>query len=210
MADSTIIEIVEQFKSRDIAKRMAAVSRAAGEGSPESVAILVKALQDSSWSLREHAVARTAEAGEAAIPSLVRLLESGVWYARASAARVLETTGDERALVALALQTGDANVSVSQASEKSLAAVIDRIGQERALGALAACPAADQGRCSVALHKVRPALADRWEAEGGSIVSEDAAAYDLGKDAAAGRLQNLRKAVKAALKQDTKDDDEEP
>ena len=210
MADSTIIEIVEQFKSRDIARRMAAVSRAAEAGTPEAVALLVKALQDPSWSLREHAVASAAAAGEPAKPSLVRLLGSGVWFARASAARVLEVTGDERALVPLALQTGDANASVSQAAGKSLSAVIDRIGPVRSLDALAACPAAERARCSDALRKVRPALAERWEAEGGAAVSEDVAAYDPGKDGTAGHLQNLRKAVRAALKQDTKDDDEEP
>jgi hypothetical protein len=110
----------------------------------------------------------------------------------------------------LLLQASDANASASQAAGKALAAVIERAGAEGSLAALSACPDAGRGRCAAALRKTQPELAARWEAGGGTMVSEDAAAYAREQDDAASRLQNLRKSVKSALKQDTRDDDEEP
>ncbi len=201
MPDSSIIEIIEQFKSRDSARRMTAVDRAARDGSPAAVALLVKALQDQSWSLREHAVTAAAGAGRAAVPSLVRLLNCGVWYAREAAARVLERTGDASCLAPLSRQAGDANASAAESSRRALAAVLSRIEPEKALAALASCPRCELGGCLPAIRQIDPPLAERLE--------RAAAEFSTPAADAADRLQGLRRAIRAALKRDSSEDDEE-
>lgn len=208
MADAPVLEMVEQFKSRDIAKRMTAVSRAAELATPEAVALLVKALQDQSWSLREHAVACAARAGGAAVPSLVRLLAGGVWFARSSAARVLAATGDARAVAALAEQASDGNATVAREAAAALAAVLSRTGREEALARLAGLPAAERERAMPGLTAADPELASRLRQEPDR--SDPGPAGREQADASAARLQGLRKALKAALRQDARDDDEEP
>jgi HEAT repeat protein len=210
MNDGAIIEIVEQFKSRDIAKRTAAVARAAGHGSPEAVALLVKALQDPSPSLRDRAVDAVCQAGPAALAPLLRLLTGGVWFARASAARVLERIGTAAALPRLLQQCSDGNRSVSQAAAQAVTAIVARCGEDESLRQLIPLPAASRRQCAAVLAHLRPELAQQLSALPADAVAEDAAAYQASQQQAGGRLQDLRKAVKAALKQDSRDDDEEP
>ena len=210
MNDGAIIEIVEQFKSRDIAKRMTAVARAAEQRGPEAVALLVKALQDQSPSLRQRAVDAMCQAGPAALAPLLRLLTSGVWFARASAALVLERIGTAESLPQLLRQCDDANRSVAQAAAQAANAIVSRCGQDEALCLLLPLQGAARRQAVDALGRLRPELAQQLALIPAEAVSEEAARYAAKPELAGSRLQDLRKAIKAAQKQDSKDDDEEP
>ncbi|HTY08058.1 MAG TPA: HEAT repeat domain-containing protein [Candidatus Edwardsbacteria bacterium] len=210
MNDSAIVEIVEQFKSRDITRRMAAVSRAAEHRGPEAIALLVKALQDQSPSLREHAVAAICLAGPAATAPLLRLLGGGVWFARAAAARVLERIGTAEALAPLLRQCGDANRSVAQAAGQAVNAVVARCGQDAALRQLLAMRGEERHQCASAFALLQPELAQQLALVPAEAVAETAAADQASQQRAGECLQDLRKAVRTALKQDVRDEDEEP
>ncbi len=115
----SLTEAVELFRSKDQAKRRLAVDIASQLGSAGAVALLLKSIQDQSWSLREYSVAKIALAGGKAVDPLCRILRDGVWYARAAAAQALGLIGALSALRHLIPLTSDPNRSVSDAAAKA-------------------------------------------------------------------------------------------
>ena len=86
----------------------------------EKLSLLVECLCDESWYMRELAEEAVLRCGETAVPALVPLLGQGLWYTRASAARVLGRLGSRTAIPDLLAMMGDANATVGEAACRSL------------------------------------------------------------------------------------------
>ncbi len=97
----------------------------------EALSLLVECLSDESWYLRdlaEHALLRMGERGGEALLSIV---EQGLWFTRASAARVVGRLGYGPAVPGLLRLCADSNASVVQAARAALVDLGHRGGSVR-------------------------------------------------------------------------------
>lgn len=92
---------------------------------------LVECLRDESWYLRELAEAALLRVGAAAGPAVTPLLGQGLWYTRASAARVLGHMGHGEAAPALVALTRDRVDSVAREACRALARLAAQGGAVR-------------------------------------------------------------------------------
>jgi HEAT repeat protein len=90
---------------------------------PEALSLLVECLCDESWFLRDLAEEALLRLGERGAPVLVPLLDQGLWFTRASAARVLGRSAHRPAAGPLLRLTEDANALVVDAARDALIAV---------------------------------------------------------------------------------------
>jgi len=201
MNDPRVTEAVELLKSRDLKKRMTALDLAQKLEGREALALLLKALHDQSWTLRDHAIPKIIAKGPQAIVPILRHLTSGVWYTRAALAQVLCSTGDHRAAVPLFLLLDDSNKSVAEEAHKALKAIIHRTDPEILWEQAEGLPGSQRehylGYLKKELHNQPQELSRIRDKEPlPSGATEDDPQADAGAS-----LQQLRKAVKAALKQ---------
>jgi HEAT repeat protein len=89
----------------------------------EALSLLVECLCDESWFLRDLAEDALLRLGERGAPVLVPLLDQGLWFTRASAARVLGRSAYRPAVPPLLRLTDDANAAVADAARDALIAV---------------------------------------------------------------------------------------
>ncbi len=87
----------------------------------EAMSLLVECLCDESWYLRELAESALLRMGDRAGETMLPLLEQGLWFSRASAARVLGRLGYGRAAAGLLRLCGDSNATVVQSARIALA-----------------------------------------------------------------------------------------
>jgi HEAT repeat protein len=102
----------------------------------EALSLLAECLCDESWFLRdlaEQAFLRLADRGA---PVLLPLMEQGLWFTRASAARVLGRLGWRPAVPALLRVAQDANATVLEAAREAIVAIGLRRGAFRIAHAL--------------------------------------------------------------------------
>lgn len=203
MSESDINHAVELFKSRDVKKRREAIDLAASLESREAAALMIKALQDQSWSLREYAVGRAADLGGPLVGPLCRLLRSGVWYSRAAAVKVLELIGDRRALVPLSAVLGDGNRSVADAAKSAFAALLVTADAGHLQTLLQGASKTDQKQFIAAVSGLNPELGVQL-ANGNATDDQGSAGEDSGQI-----LQQLRSALKSASKQEPKYEEDE-
>jgi len=201
MNDPRITEAVELLKSRDLKKRMTALDLAQNLEGREALALLLKALHDQSWTLRDHAIPKIIAKGPQAIVPILRHLTSCVWYTRAALAQVLYSTGDHRAAVPLFLVLDDSNKSVAEEAQKALKAIIHRadpeILWEQAVGLSGSQREHYLDYLKKELHNQPQKLSQIQDQE---FLNSDGTEDDPKADAGV-ILQQLRKAVKVSLKQ---------
>jgi HEAT repeat protein len=97
----------------------------------EAMSLLVECLCDESWYLRELAEGALLRLGDRAGETLKPLLEQGLWFSRASSARVLGRLGYAPAAAAMLRLLGDANATVAQAAAVALCELAHRGGSAR-------------------------------------------------------------------------------
>ncbi|MDQ7799067.1 MAG: HEAT repeat domain-containing protein [Candidatus Edwardsbacteria bacterium] len=203
MTDHQLTEAVELLKSRDAKKRMTGLDMASQLNSAGAVALLIKAIQDQSWSLREHAIKKTALAGHQAVQPLVRLLRDGVWYTRAAALQALELIGDISALNAVLGLCKDTNRSVAEAARKA-ASVLAGKAEMGALLSQAEKMNSEQRGILISLASESNAnLAESLKAHMAGLPTDTSSGVSSLADEpdAAVRLQGLRRELKAILRQ---------
>jgi len=98
---------------------------------PEALSLLVECLCDESWYLRELAEGALQRWGEVAAEALLPIMETGLWYSRASAARVLGRLCHGPAVAGMLRLCGDDNRTVAIAAYESLADLAHRGGSVR-------------------------------------------------------------------------------
>jgi HEAT repeat protein len=91
-----------------------------GQPAEEAIPKLVAQLGNESWYLRERAGEALASFGHAAAPAAERLLDSGLWYTRAAALRVLGSVAAPSALVAVIDFLADKNRAIAEEAARSL------------------------------------------------------------------------------------------
>lgn len=89
----------------------------------EALSLLVECLCDESWYLRDLAEESLLRLGEKGAPILVPLLEQGLWYTRASAAKVLGRCAYRPSVPAMLRLTDDGNETVAEAARVALVAI---------------------------------------------------------------------------------------
>ncbi len=211
MDNHNLTEAVELLKSRDIRRRMAAVDMAAAMVSPEAVALLIKAIQDQSWSLREYAIAKIVLIGQRAVPSLLRLLRDGVWYARTASAQALGLIGDVRALPCLVSLSRDSNRSVTESAGNAVLAISRSCDIQNIIAQSRLMSIAHREIYFEALSKTDQNLAEKvislWHQNSGSTGIAPSKPTDSIR--VNERLQELRREIKSILRQGDRDDNED-
>lgn len=86
----------------------------------EALSLLVECLCDESWYLRDLAEESLLRLGPKAAPVLVPLMEQGLWYTRASTARVLGRTAYRPAVPGLLRLAEDVNETAAAAARSAL------------------------------------------------------------------------------------------
>jgi HEAT repeat protein len=92
-------------------------------GDEQAVSLLVECLCDESSFLRELAERALTRMGEEHAPLLRPLLTQGLWYTRASVARVLGGVGAKEALPDLVTLLTDANGAIAEAAAEAIVAI---------------------------------------------------------------------------------------
>jgi len=93
--------ILKLLRTSNINKRLKLLDKLNGTKKRDSIKILLKVLEDTSWTLREKAAYKLANIGNRVVPNLTKLCEKGYWFTRASACLSLGEIGDLRALDSL-------------------------------------------------------------------------------------------------------------
>jgi HEAT repeat protein len=109
-------------------------------GDAEALSLLVECLCDDSWYLRDLAEEAFLKLGDRRAETLLPLLERGVWFTRASAARVLGHLGYRPAVPGLLLLTEDKNDTAASAARDALVAIGSQRGAVRLAHALHRMP----------------------------------------------------------------------
>jgi len=110
----------EELRQRDPEAKRAWIERLSRDGSPESIDLLLGALEQESWFLRDSATRALAGMGEEVVEPLIDYLQSGLWYTRAAAASALGAIGLPIAAEPLAALLRDANRTVRDAGRDAL------------------------------------------------------------------------------------------
>jgi HEAT repeat protein len=131
----------DALNTRSLAAKRETVRELELSADERSIAELAECLRDESWYLRDLAEAALVRLGHRASRALLPLLDQGLWFTRASAARIFGKIGDGDAVPALFELTHDGNHTVAAAAVDALLA----IGQQR--GAI---------RLAHALHRMAP------------------------------------------------------
>jgi HEAT repeat protein len=133
MADDTQRggRISDVLSSRGLAGKRDYVRSLEQRRDAEALSLLVECLCDESWYLRELAEAALLTLGERSGPALVPLLGQGLWFSRASAARVLGQLGYRPAAGPLVRLSLDRAETVAREAFLALAALALRGGAAR-------------------------------------------------------------------------------
>ncbi len=123
-------DVLETLRQRNLEGKRAVIEDLARRGTPQAMKILVDVLEDDSWYLRELAVKALAGAGDETAPHVLALLDSGLWYTRAAAARALGRMGHAASLGRLVDVLADSNRTVKGAALASIADLV-RAGSAR-------------------------------------------------------------------------------
>ncbi len=110
----------EELRQRDPEAKRAWIERLARDGTPESIDLLLSALEQESWFLRDSATRALATMGEDVVEPLIEYLASGLWYTRAAAATALGKIGLPIAAEPLTELLRDANRTVRDAARDAL------------------------------------------------------------------------------------------
>ncbi|HEU4724701.1 MAG TPA: HEAT repeat domain-containing protein [Candidatus Eisenbacteria bacterium] len=110
----------DELRQRDPDAKRAWIERLAKDGTPDSIDLLLAALEQESWFLRDSATRALAGMGEDVVESLIDYLQSGLWYTRAAAATALGAIGLPIAAEPLTALLRDANRTVRDAARDAL------------------------------------------------------------------------------------------
>jgi|SRR5688572_4291934 len=123
MAPKDVARLWEELRHRDPEEKLDWIRQLAKDPTPDAVEVLLDALEQESWFLRDQAAHALASLGEHVLEPLVARLDSGLWYTRAAAAAALGRMGSGDAAPALTRLLRDPNRTVRDAGWDALAAL---------------------------------------------------------------------------------------
>jgi HEAT repeat protein len=95
--------ILKILKTAGIKRKLKVIDKLNGVNERDSINILLKILEDKSWVMREKAAHKLANFGNRVVPRLLRLINRGFWYTRASTCVALGEIGNIKALDAVVM-----------------------------------------------------------------------------------------------------------
>ena len=114
----TILKLLE---SSNLKRKVRILEKLNGVNEKDSIKILLKVLEDASWTLREKAAYKLAKYGNRVVPRLKRLLTRGYWFTRAAACLSLGEIGNiETADSLIELLVNDENPTVRKEASTAL------------------------------------------------------------------------------------------
>ena len=114
----TILKLLE---SSNIKKKVKILEKLNGVNEKDSIKILLKVLEDTSWTLREKAAYKLAIYGNRVVPKLKRLLTRGYWFTRAAACLSLGEIGNVKVVDSFVeLLVNDQNPTVKKEASTAL------------------------------------------------------------------------------------------
>jgi HEAT repeat protein len=123
--------ILKLLKTANINKKLRILNKLNGTNEKENIKILLKVLEDSSWTLRERAAHKLAKYGKRVIPRLKKVCYKGHWFARASACLSLGEIGNAKALDSIVkLLLTDNNPTVIKESSLALVKIAEKMPLE--------------------------------------------------------------------------------
>jgi HEAT repeat protein len=123
MAPKDAARLWEELRHRDPEEKLDWIRQLAKDPTPDAIEVLLDALEQESWFLRDQAANALASLGETVLDPLVERLDSGLWYTRAAAAAALGRMGAPGAAPALTATLADPNRTVRDAAWDALAAI---------------------------------------------------------------------------------------
>lgn len=90
--------VLKSLKTASTQKKLRILDRLEGMNDTDTIKILLKVLEDTSWVMREKAAHKLAHFGARVVTRLVRLLNRGFWYTRAAACLALGEIGNLKAI----------------------------------------------------------------------------------------------------------------
>lgn len=123
MAPKDVARLWEELRHRDPEEKIDWIRQLAKDPTPDAIEVLLDALEQESWFLRDQAARALASLGETVVEPLMGRLDSGLWYTRAAAASALGRMGAPEAAAALTGTLRDPNRTVRDAAWDALAAL---------------------------------------------------------------------------------------
>lgn len=154
---------LDAFNSRGLTAKREYVRGLEQRRDPEAISLLVECLCDESGYLRELAEEAFLRMGEVQADVLLPLLGQGLWYTRASAARVLGRLGFRPAVPGLLALAEDANEAVRAAAGDALVTLAHARGSTRIAHALHRLPPDARRRRMDDIERRDHALLERLE-----------------------------------------------
>jgi len=122
--------ILRLLKTSNINRKLKILDKLNGAdtGEKDNIKILLKVLEDSSWTLREMAAYKLAKFGKRVVPRLKRLCVKGRWFTRASACLSLGEIGDLKGLDSIIdILLTDNNPTVIKEASNALVKIAQKI-----------------------------------------------------------------------------------
>jgi HEAT repeat protein len=161
--------MLERLRLKNLSGKKNLIEDLKKRKSQRSVSLLVEMLQDESWYLREQAVKALCEAGEEAKEPLLKLVDEGLWYTRAAAAKVLGKIGGREATEKLIDCLMDSNMTVQGAAATALIDIAKSTSVEDLAAAMSSRSADVKGKAVSCIRlldrEVAQGVEDCWERE---------------------------------------------
>ena len=123
--------IMRILASDDVERKLRVLDKLDGVNEKDSIKILIKTLEDTSWCMREKAAHRLATYGSRISARLARLLTKGYWYTRASACLALGEIADMRTVAPVVkVLLNDENPTVMKEASNALVNMASRKPQK--------------------------------------------------------------------------------
>jgi len=162
-------KILERLRIKNLSGKRHLIEDLKKRKNPRTVSLLVEMLQDESWYLREQAVLALSDAGEEAREAVVKVLEKGLWYARAAAAKVLGRVGGPAEMDVLIDCLLDSNMTVQGAAAAALVDIARNSSAAELASALSSKPHDVKQKAISCIRLLDKELADTivdsWERE---------------------------------------------
>lgn len=118
--------VFEDLKSPNIKRRLKAINALGELNTKQSQTALLKALTDESWHIRNAAAYAIINVGDKIFDDIVKLMQDGVWFVRASAAIVFGELGNLEAIPYLIPYFNDTNATLRSNVREALRKIIQK------------------------------------------------------------------------------------